>query len=389
MKIEPHKYLENILGHWEDLCDMSYFGAVLHKAEPNTFIFDMPVDGPLLHAHTLRHHILSSEAEQLDYKKYMFGTTSEFSSKWCKHSTCFFHFPAFLFDWCRNSRRLYKLSEELTDLLSVTAVDDVKWSELRFPFTSFIIELEKGFTDKTGMVHHFFMVTLVQENEQKKFVITSIARKDDVYPLLPKEKLSEVRHLLMRKKWMRAYLTAKELNDYADNSSSMFTAPLWVSGDQDLTIGEMLEGMKGRMKTHEDSVAEFGAIDIAERITRIVVGFALYMRTLPSGSPHVSDWIPMKSPSKDPNAIKGEMFICAVTSSQKITPEEHADIKEYLAGTHKGHELRAHFREGHWRRPPGKGNDPTAEKTVWVRGCIVRRDRLEKDTLPVGAEQLV
>jgi hypothetical protein len=42
-------------------------------------------------------------------------------------------------------------------------------------------------------------------------------------------------------------------------------------------------------------------------------------------------------------------------------------------------ELSCPFREGHWRRPPGKGDDPTAPRTVHVRPCIVRRDRLPKD----------
>ena len=381
--------MENILAHWEDLCDMAYVSASLHIARPDIFKFDIPVDGPLLHAHTLRRHILSSEVNELDYDKFMFGSKPGFAEKWQNYSVSYFHFPAFLFEWCRNSRRIYRLSDELTDLLSVTTVDDIKWSELRFPFSSFIIELENGFTDKKGMVHNFLMVTLVQERDQRKLVITSIARHGQLFPILPKGKLAEARRLLLAGKWIKAYYAAEDLNKYADNSSTMFTAPLFVSDD--LTIGEMVKNMKDYLaeNTKNGDVPEFGAIDISVRLMRIVIGFALYLRTQSSDSPHVSEWTPVKSPSKDPTAITGEMFICAVTSSHKITPEEHADIKEYLAGTHKGYELRAHFREGHWRRPPGKGNDPTAEKTVWVRGCIVRRDRLEKDSLPVGAEQSV
>lgn len=392
MKIEPHKYLENILAHWEDFCDMSYFGAALSTACPNKYIFDLPVDGPLIHAHTLRKHILSSNSDQLDYDKYMFGTRPDFLEKWKELSVSYFHFPAFLFDWCRNSRRIYRMSEELTDLLSLTSVDDVKWGELRFPFTSFIIELETGFKDDRGMIHNFMLVTLVQENDTKKFVVSSIARNGSLFPILPKHKLSEVRHLIMRGKFDKAHQAVEKLNAHADNSSSMFTAPLFVQDDK--TIGEMIKETEQRMlENHREPKHGYGhdynAISICTRIIRIIIGFALYIRTLPSGSPHMSQWTPVKTSSKDLTAITGEMFVCGVTSSQKLTPEEHADIKEYLAGTKKGFELRAHFREGHWRRPPGKGNDPTAEKNVWVRACIVRKDRLEKDSLPVGAEQLV
>lgn len=52
------------------------------------------------------------------------------------------------------------------------------------------------------------------------------------------------------------------------------------------------------------------------------------------------------------------------------------------------HELCAHFRRGHWRRPPGQGDDPTASKTVWVRPTLVRRDRLPEGALPGGSESI-
>ena len=108
MKLEPHKYLENLLTHWEELCDMCYVSAALHQARPDIYTYSIPLDGPLLHARTLRKHILSSEITSLDREKYMLGVRPEFTSEWLKRSGSFFHFPEFLFDWCRHSRRIYR-----------------------------------------------------------------------------------------------------------------------------------------------------------------------------------------------------------------------------------------------------------------------------------------
>lgn len=76
--------------------------------------------------------------------------------------------------------------------------------------------------------------------------------------------------------------------------------------------------------------------------------------------------------------------VCTVSSIYRLTPEERKLIGDHAVSRRGTVELCAHFRRGHWRRPPGKGDDPTAEKTVWVRPTLVCRDRLAAGSMPGG-----
>jgi len=128
-----------------------------------------------------------------------------------------------------------------------------------------------------------------------------------------------------------------------------------------------------------------------DSMIRVVVGMCLYLKTLPSGSPHQSEWRPVpRSGLPDPKAISNEAQVCTVSSCYKLTTQERVMLG--LEGTKQEkalYELSCHFRAGHWRRPPGMGSDPTAPKTVHVRPCIVRKDRLQEGELPGGSGAIV
>jgi hypothetical protein len=119
--------------------------------------------------------------------------------------------------------------------------------------------------------------------------------------------------------------------------------------------------------------------------TRIVIGLLMYLSSLPSQSPHVSDWVPPQRGTADPSAIYDGMEVCHVRSTHTLTTTERAVVDNGRTGR----ELAAHWRKGYWRRPLGKGNDPTAEKTVWIKPVLVREDRLEDGALPGGATTIL
>ena len=59
----------------------------------------------------------------------------------------------------------------------------------------------------------------------------------------------------------------------------------------------------------------------------------------------------------------------------------------FSGGPGKGQgEATPHFRRGYWSRPPGKGHDPLAVKTVWHRPTLVRADLLPDGALPIGSK---
>jgi hypothetical protein len=76
-----------------------------------------------------------------------------------------------------------------------------------------------------------------------------------------------------------------------------------------------------------------------------------------------------------------------VSSVIPLTPDElkFEELGQQTeAGTAK-YEMRTHWRQGYWSRKPGEGHDPNAEKSVWHRPTLVRKDRLPQDFgLPGG-----
>ena len=112
---------------------------------------------------------------------------------------------------------------------------------------------------------------------------------------------------------------------------------------------------------------------------------------LPVHSPHKSEWEPLsRKAQQDLSLVTREAEVCTISSCHKLTAKERAALGiDMKVGSVGGHEVRAHFRRGHWRRLPGYGDQPDAPKLVWVRPTLVRRDRLPRGALPGGAETIL
>ena len=85
--------------------------------------------------------------------------------------------------------------------------------------------------------------------------------------------------------------------------------------------------------------------------------------------------------STSPGTVLSEADVCTVTYESILSPE---DKRFFNLIQEKGlsqalKEMGTHFRCAHWRRPPGKGDDSSAPKTVHVKSAIVRPDRLPPD----------
>lgn len=389
MKTKTLERLENLLAHWEDYCEMSYLAAILHKACPQIITLGIPIDEPLIHVRTLRRFILDSRNEHLDVDRYVYGKSDRFAEMWFDHNPLA-TFPLTLFNWCRHSRRAYNLSGELTDLLLMTKVDDVLWDDIKFPFPAFIIELEDGFIDLDGCTHNFILVNCMWEEEKNKLVLTSVGTKDGkLFPVVGQHKFLGLRMAIQHRQYLKAGVMLNQMNDLSNIEVSGFVAPFHVENGKTVA-----DSMRERREYAERNAAnkdpkEFmdSLNDIEANVLRIVVGFTMYLRTLPENSPHAGVWQDLHVSKKNTHSVTHGATICEVTSSVRLSQTDRKSLREQIAARGKGYELRAHFREGHWRRPPGKGSDPTAEKTVWVKPCIVRADRLEGGETPVGLEQ--
>jgi hypothetical protein len=137
-----------------------------------------------------------------------------------------------------------------------------------------------------------------------------------------------------------------------------------------------------------DHLVELGSVYDAAH--RIVFGLCQYVAAARTANA-TEVWRPVrKGSAKGHASITDEAEVCMVQSHHNFTVEEKAVIHGIICGGGNiAKQISAHFRIGHWRRPPGKGNDPSYPKTVWVRPTLVLRGDLEGPGLPGGSIQMI
>ena len=289
-----------------------------------------------------------------------------------------------LFGWILHSRRIFHVDQDLQSILRATSLDGVCWSDVRLPFDAFAIELATPFKDSegalldfillnsftvAGQVHMHLRFFTVERNKYRPLTVT---QKEHLLSLL-----SQGQHRRLDKECIDLL---EKTNQFT--SSHIFFEPV----DQEEVLHTAARLYRQHHPDNPDPVIQ----EPWDAMVRIVVGLVLYLKTLPPGSPHVlPPTTPFRSGLPDRKVITNRWEVCNVTSVIPLTREER--IFYGIEGNQEEqrqakYELSCHFREGHWRRPPGKGDDPVAPRTVHVRPCIVRRDRLPKDVgLPTGS----
>ena len=300
--------------------------------------------------------------------------------------------------WCWKSRRIYSIDTELQALLAATSLKDVIWDDIRLPFDSFGIQLAQPICMTDGTKYDFVLISRhmaqFQPSKEIKMAVLFIlfSTKRNEYMPLTQSQLNELQALIQQRKWRKADTLRYKLQLHILRCLEDFGV---VVPEDEIRCKEVTCLAAYLMEQHASELSERRA-SVAEstrawdEMFRVVVGLALYLQTLPPGSPHVSPpSTPFRSGLPDRKVITNRWEVCNVTSVIPLTREERIfyGIEGNLEQQRQAkHELSCHFREGHWRRPPGKGDDPTAPRTVHVRPCIVRRDRLPKDGgLPGGA----
>lgn len=290
--------------------------------------------------------------------------------------------PRRLANWTSNSRRIFQMTRELQALLSGMSMDNITWSEILLPFDTFMIALPQPI-----YVH------------EKHFdaILVDMERGDDDHLSLAlySTALSEYRPL-------SSYDKAQWRKSVHKQSASLITRRAEFTERTNLlgilscvctAYTSLLNTKKASSTiTIQDQILGDGsskdAVDAYGEAFRLVAALCLYLTCLPVGSPHSSGWHapPRLTKNRDPRAISDRAQVCEVKSMFTLTAEEQ-DI--YLAPSmHPGHmrqELSSKMVRGHFRRPPGKGDDPTAKKTVTVKPYPVRVDRLGPGEMQGGS----
>ena len=298
--------------------------------------------------------------------------------------------PCALMSWTINSRRVFHVTPELQVLLNATDLDGITWGDVSLPFDSFAVSLELPVEDDLGRKYDCLLFGLQPDYRLIRSTTTlssCMLFGEDLskyHPITGDQKRDMEEWLLQRdlRELRQQYdaLTARFVR-HRDASQSFFAS-------RDLSSAPVLESTAA-------SVTPDGSLNGQPKdqphlgtALRIVAGLCLYLQTLPIKSPNRSEWHkPEYGGQKiDKRLITNDAQVCMVSCSHKLSAQE----LEVLGGEHgfkkrSLYELCAHFRRGHWRRPPGQGSNPDAPKTVWVRPTLVRRDRLHDGALPGGS----
>ncbi len=197
----------------------------------------------------------------------------------------------------------------------------------------------------------------------------------------------QMERMFQKGRWDQLFRTFNSRTEVVYNMATMLMStavPGALVSDYENAAGIDMKRGESPPVINENITEKYPEMRIA---LRLAVGLSLYLKSLPRSSSHVSKWHPIRLPrTMSTQSITAEAEVCDVTSIYKFTADEQRTLDAIKKGNRPhGFEIRTHFREGHWRRAPGTGSDPTAPKTVHVRPTLVRRDLLSEGELPSGA----
>ena len=378
--------MEKCLRAWEDYWFLIEVINTIMKVNQKPLV--CPHENAVLNWSRFRKKLLRVGQEPLVIADFLPPNDKKF------HGNILAGFAVPVVQWCTNSRRVYHITEELQSILDATSLDGVTWYDVQLPFVAYAIKLDRPMVDREGDRFDFIMVTtFTVENGGQRFPaieLTFLTQSCDQYEPMNEGNRQNIRERMRN----RDYGSARKLFDRFWKRIDCILGShieLWsrdFNEEVTSTAQRIYNSCDFRLRDQMDREI---AVNNWDSLIRIVVGMCLYLRSLPSVSRHRSDWRPVpRSGLPDPRAISNEAQVCTVSSCYELTTQERVMLG--LQGTRKEkaeYELSCHFRQGHWRRAPGYGHLPDAPKTVHVRPCLVRKDRLREGELPGGSEAIV
>ncbi len=373
------QHLEGALRHWENTCYILNTESTISKLSGQRPEAILPEEGPLIHNYTFRKHLLSLQDEPFDYDKYVGSKVIQ--NELDKYGNFLSWIPCSLAAWTKSSRRIFHVSADLAYLLMATSLKDISWADVPWPFDSFAISLELPILNRRGDKMDFVLISketgLVAAEE-----VISMRGLSPGYTTVESIGVHtrlKIKEAIRKKKWSVPLKIIRNSFSQGMNRHSMvsYINNLGLITDQHpgVEIRDYDKTVVEPMEEHE----EF------DTMLRLIIGLCFYLKTLPAGSSHASDWVKGQNPTKDKAAVIDGAEICTVTSVYRLSTEERVMLDSIVRSNKPTNiELRAHFRRGYWRRMPGYADIADAPRIVHVRPCIVRKDRLPPGAAPSG-----
>lgn len=401
---DPVFRLEQALRLWEDRCFLHKMQALYRQAvgKPCPFL----PEGPLKHAPEFRKFLIEASnappESALDANRFLLPLSM------AKPLGKLWGLPSQITSWTLDSRRIFRLSLDLQAMLNATSLDGVLWRDVEPPFGTFVLALPSPIKDDSGREYDAMLFFHgAYENSSSSPELDALMREKGLdlsqpgsmagFTLLPKilgelTPLSsfERDHILAgwrKKDW-------KKMLHWL-NQAVLRLQPVAIStfGFMDHRVPDVpvTESLRNLHAFTHATTCTCGRQHVEwDAAARLFVGVSIHLASLPPGpSSGCTGWEKPCFKVRAPMSIMTEADVCTVMSSHVLSSEERETFLRDGRAGHGGYEVSSHFRRGHYRRRPGKGNDPTALKVVRIPPTLVRRDRLKDGVLPLASKTII
>jgi hypothetical protein len=367
--------LEQSLQLWEDMC----FVRRINRIHARTQKVDPEKEGRIIPGEELRRYLLTSYGKPFDTDRFI--DRSELGTM---NFGCVRHLPLALHTWINQSRRVYHLTGEMQTMFEATSLDGLCWNDVRWPLNSFVVTLECPLIDEKGYTYDCLMATRTDfesKTEYGSIVLSGFCTDLDYYEPIRKEDKSLI--IRAAKKNSHESRAARRFDQWDDKRVKMHLGfdDLVILNDPDRGISETLKVYEKH--THA------GMIEERKIALRLVIGLCMLMQTSrPDKYIFRAERPKHQKIKNNPAAITDESELFLV-SCEHLMDRDTREIVRNMGATHSLRKLRPHWHPGYWRRPPGKGNDPSCRKTVWVSPYPVNGFMLPENSVPLTSRTII
>lgn len=365
---------------------LSFVIEIFTKGQTGQFadsFWNRILNGPVKHWKSVRSALLRVHTDGFDVEKYI-GPTYDSHPQSMKE----FEFTQSrsiamrVAEWTKSSRRVYRVSKDLQLLLAATSLEDVDWSMIKWPFESLLISLEEPLVFRGKTIDAILIAKEIVHGHEVMAIETVATDLPTMESVFIGDQRSRIEKAIQK--------GDKASLDYAkEKLASAIKNRMNGGGEIWLTKKACFEPGGFASRFEELDLGEADETSASKVVFRIVFGLMLYLQSRPTTELIPKGWESSTFERREGSSrvIRLASEVCVVKSIYSLTSAEREALEPILRGGYV--EVAPHHREGHWRRPPGKGDDPNHPKTVWVRPTIVRRDKLADGGLPLGSTEVV
>ena len=382
--------MEQLLQYWEMYWYATNANYRLVKNAPKPF--PVPFTGPVKWWNQLRRDIINHDVFTYYNERY---APSKEAINFLNITPSVLLTPIIIGKWVLSSRRIFKLDTDLQFLLDMTSLRGVRIRDIQFPFDSFAVALDKPLVGEKGRFYDFIVASKLERNDVPGYYLAFYDQRLEVPPPVTPRDKEIIEQFIAKGGGDKGVERLARCWGGGRLAIPFGTGHFIPTSNLDMKVLEACKLDQLELPDGLDSTDTLQVANVAEALSRVVLGMCMYLRTLPSPNTSRLPWKPVKPLREFSNLAKSipvidESTICFVESRFKLS------IKERIAFSDPEHiptrsllEKCCHVRSGFWHRPPGTGHDSLQAKTQWTRPTIVREDKYVPGTLLKGAEKLL